>query len=176
MILTESEVRRYPTQINESQRAVARGSLNKQASVQRTVFLSHSHEDRSLVEPVRILLASQGVVLYVDWKDPEMPAFTSAETARKIKIRIEFANKFVMLASNTSLKSRWVPWELGVGDKTKGLPNVAVLPVKPDYGTWEGNEYVGIYSRIEKADDGQMAVFEPGQSKGIYLKDWLERP
>ena len=80
-----------------------------------------------------------------------------------------------MLASNTSLKSRWVPWDLGIGDIKKGLPNVAAFPVTRDYGRWEGSEYVGIYSRIEQADSEELAVFEPGQNRGITLKAWLER-
>lgn len=175
MYLSESNVRAKAANLGPTQLSEAQAGLNKTAYRYRTVFLSHSHNDKDLVEPVRKLLAGQGVILYVDWKDPEMPAVTSTETARKIKERIGTADKFVMLASNASLKSRWVPWELGIGDIKKGLPSVAVFPVIPDYGTWEGSEYVGIYSRIEQADSGQLAVFEPGQNTGITLKAWLER-
>ena len=175
MYLSESHVRSKAASLGPVQLSEARAGLTKKASQYRTVFLSHSHDDRALVEPVRKLLAAQGVILYVDWKDPEMPAVTSPETARKIKRRISAADKFVMLASNTSLRSRWVPWELGIGDIEKGLPSIAVFPVTPDYGTWEGSEYVGIYSRIEEASDGELAVFEPGQNKGVSLKAWLGR-
>jgi hypothetical protein len=175
MFLTESNIRTMAASLGLNESALASKGLNKQASSYKTVFLSHSHDDRPLVEPIRRLLAGQGVILYVDWKDPEMPPVTNPDTARKIKRRIIDADKFVMLASNRSLRSRWVPWELGIGDTAKNLTNVAVFPVTPDYGTWEGSEYVGIYSRIEKADSGQLAVFEPGMNTGILLKDWLER-
>jgi hypothetical protein len=175
MYLSESNVRSKAASLGAAQLSEARAGLEKRASRYRTVFLSHSHDDRAIVEPVRTLLAAQGVYLYVDWKDPEMPAVTSPETARKIKLRITAADKFVMLASNTSLRSRWVPWELGIGDIDKGLPNVAVFPITPDYGKWEGSEYVGIYSRIEEATNGELAVFEPGQINGITLKAWLAR-
>lgn len=174
MYLSESNVRIKAANLGYSQLSEARAGLNRTASRYRTVFLSHSHDDRALVESVCNLLAGQGVILYVDWNDPEMPAVTSPETARKIKERIGTADKFVMLASNTSLKSRWVPWELGIGDIEKGIPNVAVFPIIPDYGTWEGSEYIGIYSRIEQAQGGQLAVFEPGQNTGVTLKQWLE--
>ncbi|MFG0262506.1 MAG: toll/interleukin-1 receptor domain-containing protein [Novipirellula sp. JB048] len=173
--LTESNVRTRAANLTPSQLSEARASLSKTASRHRTVFLSHSHDDRAIVEPVRILLAAQGVDLYVDWKDPAMPAITSPETARLIKSRIRSADKFVMLASNTSLRSRWVPWELGLGDITKGLPNVVIFPVTPDYGQWEGSEYIGIYSRIEQANQGELAVFEPGKTTGVTLDVWLER-
>lgn len=175
MYLSESNVRTKAANLGPTQMSEARSGLNKTASRYRTVFLSHSHDDKALVEPVRKLLAGQGVILYVDWNDPDMPAVTSPETARKIKERIGSADKFVMLASNRSLKSRWVPWELGIGDVKKGVSNVTVFPVTPDYGTWEGSEYIGIYSRVEQADSGELAVFEPGQNKGVTLKAWLER-
>lgn len=175
MYLSESNIRTRAASLGRTQLAEARSGLNKMASRYRTVFLSHSHDDRAIVEPIRKLLAAQGVILYVDWKDPVMPAVTSPETAKKIKLRIRAADKFVMLASNTSLRSRWVPWELGIGDVEKGLPSVAVFPVTPDYGKWEGSEYIGVYSTIEEADGGNLAVFEPGQSRGITLKSWLER-
>ena len=175
MYLSESNVRTRAAILGPTQLSEARAGLAKTASQHRTVFLSHSHDDKALVEPVRKLLAAQGVILYVDWKDPEIPAITNPATARKIKQRISAAGKFVMLASNTSLRSRWVPWELGVGDIEKGLPKVAAFPVTPDYGTWDGSEYVGIYSCVEEATNGELAVFEPGQNKGISFKDWLER-
>lgn len=175
MYLSESNVRAKAANLSPTHLSEARAGLNKTASQYRTVFLSHSHHEKSIVEPVRKLLAGQGVILYVDWNDPEMPAVTSPETAQKIKERIGAADKFVMLATNTSLKSRWVPWELGIGDIKKGLSNAAVFPVTPDYGTWEGSEYVGIYSRIEQARSGKLAVFLPGQNRGITLKNWLER-
>ena len=175
MYLSESQVRAYPSTLTASARSAAQAGLSKSAAVARTVFLSHSHEDRVLVEGVRLMLASQGVSVYVDWKDAEMPAVTNPETAKRIRAKIASADKFVMLASNLSLLSRWVPWELGIGEVQKTLNNVAVLPVIPDFGAWEGNEYVGIYSRIEPADDGRLAVFGPGSQSGIYLTEWLNR-
>ena len=175
MFLSESNVRTRAANLGAQQLSEANLGLSKSASSYRTIFLSHSHDDADLVEPVRRLLAGQRVVLYVDWKDPAMPKVTSPETARIIKLRISAADKFVMLGSNRSLRSRWVPWELGIGDIEKTFANVAVLPVTPDHGTWEGSEYVEIYSRIEQADSGQLAVFKPGQKKGILLKDWLKR-
>jgi len=96
---------------------------------------------------------------------------TSPETARRIKARIKECRKFVMLASNNALDSRWVPWELGVADSNS--QDIAILPVKPNNSDWQGNEYVGIYPRIEATANGGWGVFPPGQNTGQTLEAWL---
>lgn len=175
MILTESDVRSYPSSIPIVDRLNLERRLQNKSYGVKVVFLSHSHDDKDLVEPVRLLLANQGVVLYVDWRDPTMPRMTSPHTARLLKERMNSADKFVMLGTNNSARSRWVPWELGVADQMKGLPRIAVFPIQPNQGSWEGHEYVGIYPRIERVTSG-FVVVEPGQSSSaVSLRDWLLR-
>lgn len=147
----------------------------KTAAAITTIFLSHSHKDADIVNQAVELLGSQGIAIYVDWKDPSMPSVTTPESARRIKGRIRECAKFVLLATDNAIESKWVPWELGIGDVTNGMENVAILPVTDPPYTWTGSEYVGIYSRIEKADSGVPAVFEPGQTQGITLDAWLRR-
>src|SRR2546425_6409381 len=62
-----------------------------------TVFLSHSHKDRDLIEPSVAFLRSHGVKIYVDWMDEGMPDVVSGETAKKIKKRIQEQKKFLVL-------------------------------------------------------------------------------
>ncbi|WP_146446234.1 toll/interleukin-1 receptor domain-containing protein [Botrimarina colliarenosi] len=145
------------------------------ASAAVTVFLSHSHQDAAIVNQAVQLLGSQGVTIYVDWKDESMPSVTSPETARRIKGKIKECKKLVLLATNNALQSKWVPWELGVADAENSMKNIAILPVTDSQTSWIGSEYVGIYDRIEQASSGKPAVFEPGASSGILLEDWLRR-
>lgn len=145
----------------------------KTAGTQVTVFLSHSHKDASIVEQAVQILGSQGVTIYVDWKDQSMPAVTSPSTAVGLKLRIRECKKFVLLATDNALQSRWCPWELGIGDAYRGMDSVAILPVTDPPHAWSGSEYVGIYSRIEKSDTGIPAVFEPGKNSGVTLAQWL---
>ncbi len=174
--ITEDQLRAFPGRLTANQRTMTKAAAsNRTASTVTTVFLSHSHQDADLVEPAILFLASQGVVVYVDWKDPTMPAITSPETAARIKERIGACKKFVVLGTNNAVKSRWIPWELGVADSRTGMNNIAVMPVVPQYRSWEGQEYVGIYSRLETADDGRWAVFPAGQNRGMYLEEWLKR-
>ncbi len=53
------------------------------------------------------------------------------------------------------------------------FPNAWELMLKA-YLLGKGNEYVGIYQRIEKADSGSWAVFPAGTTSGAKLSDWLK--
>jgi hypothetical protein len=147
----------------------------KTASAKHHIFLSHSHEDKELVLYVADFLGRWADGIYVDWNDSTMPQVTSPETATRLKSKIRSTAKFILLATDNAVASRWVPWELGVADLSNGMDNVAVLPVTDPPHAWEGNEYIGIYSRIIKADSGNPGVFEPGETNGMKLSDWLTR-
>ncbi|MCF0072223.1 toll/interleukin-1 receptor domain-containing protein [Dyadobacter sp. CY261] len=116
---------------------------------QRTIFLSHSHIDKDLVEKVALFLLDKGASIYVDWQDSSMPIVTSAKTADNIKSRIRSCDEFVVLASNNALESKWVPWELGFADASKGVSKVYIFPVADNDGTWKGSEYFDLYQKIE---------------------------
>ena len=75
-----------------------------------TIFLSHSHDDKEEVKRAVVFLRSIGVRVYIDWLDPSMPPFTSAETADKIKKKIKECNKFILLATNSAIASKWCNW------------------------------------------------------------------
>lgn len=149
------------------------------AEAEASVFLSHSHADRDVIVPAVHYLATQGVSVYVDWRDPEMPAVTSPATARALQTRIRENRRFVLLATDRSLTSRWVPWELGYADAAKRPHDVAVLPVLERMGEAPA-EYVGIYARIEitvEATYGTSWVYAPGQvTPACTLRDWLLAP
>lgn len=68
-----------------------------------------------------------------------MPSQTSSETAQKLKQRINRSNKFVLLATPGSIRSIWIPWELGLADGVKGLNKIAILPLvkMKEHGTRE---------------------------------------
>lgn len=174
--ITEDQLRAFPGKLTANQRIITKSaSASRTASTVTTVFLSHSHQDADLVEPAILLMASQGVTVYVDWKDPTMPAMTSPETASRIKERIGGCKKFVVLGTNNAVTSRWIPWELGVADSRNGLDNIAIMPVVQEYRSWEGHEYVGIYSTLELSNSGNWAVFPAGKTQGMTLENWLKK-
>lgn len=174
--IKENELRQFTSRFSEHEKMFTKSAASTRTpSTTATVFLSHSHKDAALVEPTILLLAGQGVKVYVDWKDSSMPAVTSPETAARIKERIGGCEKFVVLGTNNAVLSKWIPWELGVADSRTKPDNIAIMPVVPQYQTWEGHEYIGIYSRLETADDGRWAVFPPGKNRGEYLETWLKQ-
>jgi hypothetical protein len=142
------------------------------ACSKRTAFLCHSHKDKDLVEGLQVLLSENGMELYVDWQDHEMPDSPNKKTADYIKLRITVFDWFFFLATPNSTQSRWCPWEIGIADCKKEADKIFIIPTTDYSGNWYGNEYLQLYQQITKTKDGRLAIFQPGQnSNGIYIRD-----
>lgn len=154
-IITRSEF--AATARNKAGYSGLRGVVNQSRAYSKTtsttsVFLSHSHNDKDVVEQAKFFFENLGISIYVDWADETMPERPNGTTAQKIKNQIITQNdKFVLLATNNAVSSKWCNWEVGIGDPFK-LPSkkMALLPLADNSGTWNGNEYLQIYPRIEK--------------------------
>lgn len=154
-----------------------------------TVFISHKHDDlEDLKGIIGFLEDTYNVKCYIDSRDKSMPSVTSGETATKLKTRIKQCDKFILLASNNAIESKWCNWELGYGDANKFKDNIALFPFKRSSETYKGNEYMAIYPHIVKFEDsayisGKWVIpgyyvcetIEKGQNNFIPLKDWLTR-
>ena len=77
-----------------------------------------------------------------------MPAYTNAETAHKLKQKIEVADKFILVATPNAINSKWCNWELGLGDAAKYKEHIALLPINRTYENFRGAEYLKIYPYI----------------------------
>lgn len=163
----------------------ARISIRKRAeerSPQGATFLSHSSKDSDAVVGAIRVLEGHGATVYIDKKDPALPPYTSKETASILKSRINQSRKFVLLASENSKDSRWVPWELGLADGYKRLENIALFPVvdKATATSWTSWEYLGLYDRIVWGDlQGYnrrvWMVIDETRNTAIELSKWLAR-
>ena len=140
-----------------------------------TVFLSHRHDDIDVMNNVISLLKGCGVDVYVDWMDYEMPKQTSGLTAKLIKEKILACNKFILVATEGAITSKWCNWELGFGDAHKYRDNIAIMPItdKPG-GTFSGSEYLQIYPSIKTiCQQISAGYYVVDESLEIPLKDWL---
>lgn len=140
-----------------------------------TIFLSHSHDDKEEVKKAVVFLRGIGIRVYIDWLDPSMPPFTSAETADKIKKKIKECNKFILLATNSAIASKWCNWELGLGDAQKYIDRIALFPLSENSGAWNGAEYLRIYPRIEESNytsEYYKVIYPDG--KEMAVSDWLK--
>lgn len=147
-----------------------RGSI----STEVTVFLSHKHSDKALVRQAISLFRTVGVSVYVDWMDTSMPPVTSPSTADRLKRKIRQSNKFVLLASDDAIDSKWCNWELGLGDAAKYLEHIAILPAGSRDKEWKGSEYLGIYPVITSKYTYVTGTYyvEFGDKK-TPLEEWL---
>ncbi|MCC8410996.1 toll/interleukin-1 receptor domain-containing protein [Mucilaginibacter sp. UR6-1] len=142
-----------------------------------SIFLSHSHKDRPIVEQAKVFFQNLGLSIYVDWADETMPEKTNGITAAKIKIKIKDNDKFILLATNDAVSSKWCNWEVGIGDSYKlNNDKICVLPLADNSKTWDGNEYLQIYPRIEESeytDDYYKVIYPNGSTES--LNDWLKK-
>lgn len=170
----------------------ARSSINKYSQNVRvtTVFVSHKHDElQDLKGVLGFLQKLYGVKVYIDSQDPTMPKVTSAATAANLKDRIKQCDKFILLATNAAIDSRWCNWELGYGDAQKYKNHIALLPLKP-IGTldssYKGAEYLSLYPYIcyedgtTKNDNGNyiargyyVVTFENGVRQYQTLAHWF---
>ena len=160
-------------------------STRKSLSGKNTIFLSHSHQDADIIIAAMNFLLSLGVSVYVDWLDEEMPAVTSGETATKIKKKIVSCDRFVVLLSEKSVESKWVPWELGYADGVREINDIAILPIRRNQYTYDsafnGVEYMSLYPVIREGnyEGGKFPTIAPptrlgGKGLGYRLEsNWL---
>lgn len=167
----QSELRTYATRqpIQESIRTI----LDAKARGRTTVFLCHSHRDRTLAIGLKNKLKEQDVDLYIDWEDAAMPDQPNRETAERIQKKIVDCDIFLFLATQNSFTSRWCPWEIGYADGKKPLERIVLAPTTDDEGNYHGNEYLQLYRRLEIADGMvKYGVFSPGQTRGVLLENY----
>ena len=92
--------------------------LKSNASVTsaKDTFLSHSSKDSEYLPAVIKLLKNHGASVYCDLEDERMPNNPNPETAELIKKQIHSSSRLVVFVTTNSKDSKWVPWELGIGD------------------------------------------------------------
>lgn len=156
---------------------------NESQVFKTNVFLSHKHDEKINLEGAIAFLKSFGVDVYVDWLDEGMPKNTSGQTAKRIKKKIKDNHKFILLATEGAISSKWCNWELGLGDAEKYFEHIAILPIKKDYTDFSGTEYLEIYPYILNVDKvkyfngdfltkGAYVIFPSNDV--IPIAEWLE--
>ncbi|MGN6435844.1 MAG: toll/interleukin-1 receptor domain-containing protein [Agriterribacter sp.] len=144
-----------------------------------SVFISHKHEEEQLVYRLREILKRYGFEGYVDWEDDSMPALTSEKTAQQLKERIISSTKFIFIATDASIASKWCNWEIGFADAHKYIDKMAIFPIKKDNQTFKGNEYLNLYPSLQINDmirnDTSLSYYIKYPDGTQYsLRDWLK--
>jgi hypothetical protein len=173
----------YNSKLNKQNKHAYEKELNRKrnegstSNLKKSIFLSHSHLDKTIVLKIGLLFDRLQADLYVDWMDKSLPEHTSDVTARQIKEKIKETDRFIFLATYHGLRSKWCNWELGIADAINN--RMAILPIESKSGKWKGNEYLALYPEIifatddlEKITIEEISVKEIN-GKIINFKEWL---
>jgi len=171
-LLSFSDVERLAP-ISPLQKATLMREAHARASG-KTVFLSHSSKDDNLVPGVIALLTQHGATVYADDFDQRLPDPPNPATAAVLREEIHGCPRLVVIATENSHTSTWIPWELGLGDGFHGFPPNAVLPVTRfgEVPGWLDTLYFHLYPKIVDTA-GQWWVTDPTGAAGMGLRDWL---
>jgi hypothetical protein len=151
--------------------------LNESTSRDKTkpmVFLSHKHDEVNILQDVIAFINEEGIEIYVDWMDEEMPAYTNAKTALRLKEKIKVSNKFILVATPNAINSKWCNWELGLGDAAKYIEHIALFPINRTSQSFSGAEYLKIYPYIEYENGNGKYLSGSSISSGYYVKTPLD--
>jgi len=145
----------------------------------KTVFLSHSSKDNDLLPGVIRILESNGGRVYVDVKDAALPQGDFVGIASRLRNAVKTCRKFVLLVSQRTNCSAWIPWELGLGDGKNHDENVALFPSAEKHyeQEWSKQEFLGLYRRIIwgnfKDMEAEWLVYDHRTNAAQRLRDWL---
>lgn len=171
-------------------------SINDNSFSQRPcVFLSHKREDKEACREIANYFKNAGIDYYLDEEDVSLQYASSVNDPLKItesiKDGIKKSTHMMVVVSEKTYKSLWVPFEVGYGhasildqEKLKNQNDrikLSVLTLKdiaektlPDYlqvgylikGTKSLNEYISkITDRLEKSLINESRIFSNSQMK-----------
>ena len=132
------------------------------------LFLSHSYKDKDKLIELKDSLNAMGLNVYMDWvndKDELLRDLTCAETAKVITERIKASKAILYVHTNSSLDSKWTPWELGFASAL----NKPILVYRPE-PTENEPEYLQLYIPVV-LEEGLLLV---GVEKTDII-EWLKR-
>ncbi|GJQ61030.1 MAG: hypothetical protein SCALA702_00830 [Melioribacteraceae bacterium] len=148
---------------------------------EKNVFLSYSSTDLELLPSIIKILNKHGGNPYIDKGDESLPKIPSVKTAKILKDNIKSCKRMVLFVTTNSKDSKWIPWELGLGDGSKTQFDIALFPSaeKSHETTWLKQEYLGLYRRIVYGNmkgnsDGLWMVWDHIENTATPLKDWLK--
>lgn len=173
-ILESGQFSNYREGVSLDSASMEVANLYKSYFGKTTVFISHKHDDlEDLSGLIGFLEKNYNVKAYIDSKDSSMPSVTSGVTASKIKERIRQCDKFILLATDGAVESKWCNWELGYGDSQKfSSKDIAILPLKRkgySDSSYKGNEYMQIYPYISFYEGNETYTTGEYVNRGYYV-------
>jgi hypothetical protein len=166
-ILSKSQLGTFANTVDLSESTKYFSARNQAKGTKMSIFLSHKHSDLKELQNIKKILEGLGVSVYIDWLDREMPEITSKKTAERIKEKIKQNDKFILIATDNAIDSKWCNWELGFGDAQKYEDEkIALFPIRENGKDWSGNEYMELYPLIEYEDGNSYYIEKINRDDG----------
>jgi len=182
-ILTFNELKSLNRQIlNESTTLLKAAKYDRIyfSSSQPNVFVSYSSRDSEMIPWIIKLIKVHGGIPYIDKGDERLPNPPSVETANVLKDAIKLCKRLIVFVTTNSKDSKWIPWELGIGDGAKSNNDIALFPTAESSNEtkWIEQEYLGLYRRIvwgklEGYDKELWMVYNHNDNTATALSKWL---
>lgn len=117
------------------------------------IFLSHSSADRAAVESLKAQVERMGYSVFADWEAaPHLdPRKVTEETAGYLRKAMGRCSALLFALSGGTVRSRWMPWELGFFDGRNGRVFIVPLDDAAELAV-RGHEYVGFYALVRRDD------------------------
>lgn len=178
-ITTFSDMKSYSAKNITASRQLFENASSKH-SYKPYTFVSYSSKDSGYLPYVLDVLTNHGAIPYVDKGDDRLPNPPSVKTAEVLKDTIKKSKRMVVFVTTNSKDSKWVPWELGLGDGSKSNYDIALFPSAENSfeTTWLEQEYLGLYNRIalgklEGYDEDVWMVHNYQKNTATELSKWL---
>ena len=107
--------------------------MNKTGEI--CIFLSHKSEDKEYVKLIQSFIHECGIDTYLDEDDEKLQISTTRGDDRKItesiQMGIEHSTHIICFISKKTVKSWWVPYEIGYGDcENKGIATLKIKDIQ----------------------------------------------
>lgn len=143
------------------------------------VFISHSYKDRDMVERVKEHLETEyGVKCYVDWKESERNPYKAADELKKV---MDKCKVMLLLRTENSDKSFWIPWETGCFETKKdsqghsGVEDIIIFAISDESkGVTQATvmnktfEHMEFLKRYADGGEGNLDTFLKNRKLGKY--------
>jgi len=176
---TFTDLKKFTDNLTLNECTILKSTAASRTVKQKNTFLSHSSKDADYLPGVIKLLENHGASVYCDLNDDRMPENPNPETAAIIKQQIKESRRLVVFVTINTKDSKWVPWELGIGDSELAPDNVALLPTASTSGdqAWARQEYLGLYRHIvwgqmQGVSESIWMVYDYRKNTATKLSEW----
>ncbi len=116
------------------------------------VFLFHKPDQREELDSAINFLNNFRVLIYVDWLNSDVIEDKSEATKKLITQKIKENQKFIFLATEEAIHSKWCDWVIRLAKTMIPIENIIILPIRADFSDYDGGEYLRKYPYIHESD------------------------